>query len=136
MKYNSGVSQRKREQKSSLYLHEVSSLIQTLSMDESKLLKVFVTRVRLSNDYGVCFVYFSTYTDKAAFDEALEILKLYKPSLRKALAGQIGGRYVPNLVFLYDETKEKERHIEGLLDKVAREEEIKEEAKIEESEKD
>ena len=136
MKYSSNVSQIKREQKSSLYLHEISSLIQTLSLDEPKLIKVFVTRVSLSKDYGICFVYFSTYTDKTAFDEALEILKLYKPSLRKALSGRIVGRYTPNLVFLYDETKEKERKIEDLLDKVAQEEDIKEQANKDESEED
>lgn len=111
---------RKREQKISLFFREISSLIQQLSLDESDLLKVFVTRVRLSNDYKICFIYFSTYTDKTEYDKALKVLKLYKPSLRKAIAQAIPNRYSADLVFLYDETKEKERKINELLDKVAK----------------
>lgn len=111
---------RKREQKTSLFFHEISSLIQQLSLDEFALSKVFVTRVKLSNDFKICFVYFSTYTDKQDFDKALEILKLYKTSLRRALAQIISGRYTADIVFLYDETKEKERKINDLLDQVAK----------------
>jgi ribosome-binding factor A len=113
-------SNRKREQKTSLFFHEISSLVQQLSLDELDLSKVFVTRVRLSNDYKICFVYFSTYTDKAEFDKALKILKLYKPSLRRAMAQSVPGKYTADLVFLYDETKEKERKMNELLDKVAK----------------
>lgn len=111
---------RKREQKNSLFLRESSALIQALAMDEPALLKVFITRVRLSNDYKFCYIYFSTYTNKVAYDEALEILKLYKPSLRKALAQRINGKYMADLVFMYDEVKDKERHINDLLDEVVK----------------
>ncbi len=113
-------SNRKREQKTSLFLHEISNLIRTLALDEPALSKVFVSRVKLSNDYGICFVYFSTFTDKEDFDNAFEILKLYKPSLRKALAQIVHSRYAANLVFLYDELKEKEREINTLLDEVVK----------------
>ena len=110
---------RKREQKTSLFLREISSIIQTLVQDEPALLKVFITKVELAKNYSTCYVYFSTYTDKSDFDEALEILKLYRPSIRKALGQAVSGRYVPDLRFVYDEDKEKERNILNLLDKVA-----------------
>jgi ribosome-binding factor A len=115
----SSVSTVKREQKTSFLLKEVAALVQEISMDEPKLLSVFVTYIVLSKDGGICYVYFSTYTNKEAFDEALEILKLYKPSMRKALATTGHSRYVPNLRFLYDESKEKERHINKLLDDIS-----------------
>ena len=100
-------------------LKEIAALVQEISMDEPKLLTVFITYITLSKDGGICYVYFSTYTNKEAFDEALEILKLYKPSMRKALAQTGHSRYVPNLRFLYDEAKEKERKINKLLDDVS-----------------
>jgi len=112
----------KREQKTALFLRKISSLIQSLSFDETKLSKIYVSKVELSKDYKICYVYFSTYTDKKDFDEALEILKLYKPSLRKALAQVVIGKYTADLLFLYDESKEKERHMHKLLDKIAQEE--------------
>lgn len=113
----------KREQKTALFMREISSLIQQLSLDEPKLMKVFVTKVKLSNDYKICCVYLSTYTDnKEDFDVALEVLKLYRPSMRNAIAKDIGGRYTTDLHFMYDENKDKERHILDLLDKVKEEE--------------
>ncbi|MCK4650561.1 30S ribosome-binding factor RbfA [Candidatus Babeliales bacterium] len=112
---------RKRDQKTSLIFRTIASMIQSLSLDEPKISKVFVTRVRLSSDYKICYVYFSTYGEKIDFDEALEILKLYKPSMRKGLSKTIGGRYTPDLVFIYDKTKEKERHLNELLEKVSKE---------------
>jgi len=112
----------KREQKKSFLLKEISALVRQITSDEPELSSLFVTRVEMSKDGGVCYVYFSTYTDKEAFDEGLKILKLYKPSMRKALADAMQARYVPNLVFRYDETKEKERRVTRLLDKIQEEE--------------
>jgi ribosome-binding factor A len=117
----SRASEVKREQKKSLYLQEISALVRQIALDEPALSSLFVTRVELSRDTGICYVYFSTHTDKKAFDEGLEILKLYKPSMRKTLAQTLRARYVPNLVFLYDEAKEKERRVTELLDKISRE---------------
>ena len=111
----------KREQKRSLLLKSISELVRQVAADEPALLPLFVTRIELSRDTGVCYVYFSTHTDRNAFEEGLKILKLYKPSMRKALAGAIQSRYVPQLVFKYDESKEKERRVTNLLDKVQRE---------------
>lgn len=121
-------SQRKREQKTALFFREISSLIQSLSLDEPKLFKIFVSRAKLSKDYRICFVYFSTYSDnKKDFDEALEILKLYKPSLRSAISKSIPSKYMADLVFLYDESKEKEREINKLLDEVKQKEKLEKE---------
>lgn len=55
------------------------------------------------------------------FDQALLVLKLYKPSIRKAFAQRVQTRYAPDLVFVYDKGKEKERRITQLLDKVQNE---------------
>ena len=120
MKYNEQ-SSIKREQKTALFFREISNLIQKLSLDEPEISKVYVTKVKLSKDSGICFVYFSTYQNKEDFNNALEVLKLYKPSLRTALSKAVTGRYTPNLVFLYDAAKEKERKLTELLDKVSQE---------------
>jgi len=112
----------RKEKKRSYFLQEISSLIRLIAADEPALTPLFVTRVELSKDTGICYVYFSTFTDKSAFDKGLELLKLYKPSMRKALAQSSRARYVPNLIFRYDETKEKERRVNELLNKIESEE--------------
>ena len=113
----------RREQKKSFYLREISSLLQRLSIDEPDVTRVFVTRVDLSPDGGMCYIYLSTYSTQEDFDTALEKLKLYKPSMRQALAKSMRGRYVPNLVFVYDQVKEKTRRVEDILDEISKRQE-------------
>jgi ribosome-binding factor A len=122
----SRVSQIKREQKKSNYLRKISSLIQSLALDEPSVAKVFITRVELSADGGICYVYFSTYDSPEAFDVALETLKLYKPSMRSSLAKQLKTRYVPDLVFMYDKARDKQRRIDLILSQISSEDTKKE----------
>jgi ribosome-binding factor A len=125
VKKKSRASDIRREQKKSFFLQEISALVRQVTAEEPKLSSLFVTRVELSRDSGICYVYFSSYTDKKAFDEGFETLKLYKPSMRKALAQASKARYVPNLVFRYDSSKEKERRITALLDEIRQQDDEK-----------
>lgn len=113
----------KREKKKSLFLREIAALIQSLGVEDQTIAQVYVTRVDLSADTGICYVYFSTYSEfsEELFSQVLERLKLYRPSLRKAIAQAIPGRYTPELLFLYDKPKEKEFRINQLLDKASEE---------------
>jgi ribosome-binding factor A len=117
----SNVNDVKRERRKSLFLQEFSSLFQELLQEEPSLIDVFVSKVDLSNDTGICYIYFATIREpgQEVFDKSLEILKLYKPSLRKAFANRLKTRYAPDLLFVYDKAKEKERRINELLDKVS-----------------
>lgn len=116
----------KREKKKAIYLRELSIFLDVLAQDEPSLREVFLSRVDLSADCGLCYLYFAALPNnetteeqkKSLFKTALETLKLYKPSLRKNLAQQIKSRYTPDLIFLYDEKKEKIDRINELLDKV------------------
>ena len=88
-------------------------------MDEPVLSGFFITRIELSADGGICYVYFASYVEGKEFKEALETLKLYKPSMRKALAQSGHGRYVPNLIFKLDEVKDKQRRVDDILDTIS-----------------
>lgn len=107
----------KKAQKESLLFREISRLFMQTSMDDPRLQGIILSRVLLSDDKGVCFVYLYSYKGKQHFEEVLEILKLYKPSLRKALS-KLPSRYVPEIVFKYDEDLEKQMKLEELMDKV------------------
>jgi len=77
-----------------------------------------ISRVSLSSDKSIVTVFFFLPEGKSGFEKKLEYLKLFKPSLRKALADRIPGRYVPQIKFHYDDQLEKQIKIEQLLDKV------------------
>lgn len=111
----SSLSAIKRAQKESLLVREISQLFMKTAMDDTRLQGLTINRVKLSPDKGTCYVFF--YTDKGedAFTELLDVLILYKPSLRKALAATIQSRYAPELVFKYDAQYEKELRLDTLL---------------------
>lgn len=114
----SSISEIKKAKKESLLLKEISKLYMQTAMDDPRLQGVFINRVKLSSDKSHCTVYFYTAEGEEHFNEILEILKLYKPSLRKALAANIPSRYTPELVFKFDKTFEKQSRLEHLLDKI------------------
>jgi ribosome-binding factor A len=109
----------KRAQKESLLLREISNMYHTITMDDDRLNGLFVNRVELSTDRGWVTVYFFTLDGFEKFEEQLEILKLYKPSIRKGLASEIKGRYVPDLKFAYDAKFEKQQRLELAMAKAA-----------------
>ncbi len=116
----SRTSDVKRERRKSLFLRELTSLVQSIAEEEKAVADVYVTQVDLSANSGICYVYFAAYKEPGheVFLKALEVLKLYKPSIRKAIAGKIQARYTPDFVFLFDKAKEKERRVNQLLDYV------------------
>jgi len=111
----------RRAQKESLFLKEISQLFHHIAIDDPKLSGLAVNRVRLSADKSICFVLFYSPDGKEDFDSKFEHLKLYKPSMRKALSQAINARYTPELVFQYDEQFEKQDRIENLISKLKNE---------------
>lgn len=111
----------KRAQKESLFFKEISTLFMKVSLDDQRLKDIFVNRVELSPDKGLCTVYFYTNQGEDYFKSVLETLKLYKPSLRKALASKINSRRIPELVFKFDNKFEKQFKLEQLLEKIKEE---------------
>jgi ribosome-binding factor A len=122
---DSRVSSIKRSQKEAHLFRIISELIREASIDHEVLRDLTVSRVSLSSDKSSCSVFFFIPEGKATFKEKLERLKLFKPSLRKAVAERIKARYVPQIIFKFDDKIEKQLAIESLLDKVK--EEISEE---------
>jgi ribosome-binding factor A len=118
MTNNTTVSDIKRAQKERHLLRLIADLIQQAAMDDPRIADLYVTRVKLSPDKGNCMVYFYTIKGKEYFDEKLNILKLYKPSLRKAIATSVPGRYVPDFRFAFDDLYEKVEKIEQIFEQI------------------
>ncbi len=86
------------------------------ALDDPRLNDVMIHRVQLSPDKGVCTVYFYTNQGEEHFKNILNVLVLYRPSLRKALASKIRSRYTPELIFRFDTQFEKQLRIDQLLE--------------------
>lgn len=114
----------KRAQKESVILRLISQLFLQAEIDDPRLTGLTLTRVVLSPDKSLCTVYFHTPEGKQAFEEKLAILKLYKPSMRKAIAQEVPGRYTADLVFKYDTQFEKQARIEILIDSIKKKDKL------------
>lgn len=112
------ISRIKRAQKESLLFREIAALFQQTVQEDPNLAGCFVSRVMLSQDKGHCTVYIYTAAGEAAYLKLLDRLKAYKPSLRKAIAHKIPGRYTPDFVFRFDDKFEKVQELEALLERV------------------
>ena len=115
---NKRVYEIKRAQKKAQLLRILSSLFVEASLDNEKLFGFYINRIELSPDKSNCYVYFCAPRGKDDFKENLELLKLYKPSMRAALSKQLNGRYTPQLTFRFDELHVKARNIDDLLNKL------------------
>jgi ribosome-binding factor A len=114
----------RKAQRESYFYREISTLFGRITLDEPRLHGLYINKVSLSSDGGTCVVLFLATNGRDEFEEKLQTLILYKPSLRSALAKTSHGRYTPNLIFRYDEDQEKVDKINRLIDK------LKEEGKL------
>jgi ribosome-binding factor A len=112
------LSDIKRAQKASLLLKSISQLYYEASRDNKELLGLSITRVELSPNKSMCYVYFYIPEGKEIFNQKLPTLKLYKPSLRHALSKSISNRYTPEIIFKFDNQQAHIDRIDILLERV------------------
>ena len=108
----------RKAQRESYFYREISTLFSRITIDEPRLHGLYINKVNLSSDGGTCVVLFLATYGRPEFEEKLQVLILYKPSLRSALAKTSHSRYTPNLIFRYDEDQEKVDRINRLIDKL------------------
>lgn len=114
----------KRAQKESLLRRTIAEWMHQAAQEDDRLQDFTINRVKLSPDKGTCTIYFYTAAGKEYFEKMFDHLKLYKGSLRKALAQAIPSRYTVNLIFKYDEAFEKQQKIEALIDSLKEEDSL------------
>jgi ribosome-binding factor A len=138
--FDSPISNIKRAQREERCYRIISELYEQASLDDPRLREFVITRVQIAADKSTCYVNFFSQLGQEKFNEMLHtILKLYKPSMRKALANRLASRYVPDLRFVFDSQMEKQISLEALLSKVQEsesesEQELESESEIENSE--
>jgi ribosome-binding factor A len=105
----------KHAQKEATLLKLVSQLLLEASLDNPELRALAVTRAKLSPDGSLCTLYFYTADGKQQYESIEPTLKLYKPSLRKAIAKKAALRHTPDFRFHFDEHIEKQQHMEEVF---------------------
>lgn len=119
---SSRVKTIKHAQKEKILYRELSQFFLQLTLDHPELRELTLTRVKISVDKSLCTVYFYTPLGPDHFEHySLDVLKIYKPSIRKALAQKIPARYTPDIRFAFDDRYEKQQRLEDLMQKISSE---------------
>ncbi|KKP29294.1 MAG: Ribosome-binding factor A [candidate division TM6 bacterium GW2011_GWF2_30_66] len=130
------VSLQKRAKRESLIKKELSKLFLDIKQTDRNLDDIYITNVELSSNKSSAHVLFFSEKGEEFFNEKLNFIILYKPSVRKALSQILNSKYTPNIIFQYDKTLEKQAKIEALLDKVKSDPDYKAEDTIEDSDQE
>lgn len=79
---------------------------------------VTVTKVITPNDLKVSKIYLSFLGNKESFDKCIEKVNLRKKQIRMHLSAKLYLRFMPELLFYYDDTAEYVSKIEVLIKEI------------------
>lgn len=119
MKLENPIHRIKKARREAQLQKIVAGLLAQQALDDPELQNLQVTQVKLNSSKSICSVLFYSPEGEAFFKDKLGHLILYKPSLRKALGEELRGRYVPDIIFKYDQNMQKQIDLETLIDRVA-----------------
>lgn len=103
-----------------ILIKELSDIIQHKVKDSRISGIISVTDVELSHDYKYAKVYVSIFSTEASQKEVMDAIEESASFIRGELSKRIRIRHTPELKFFLDESIEKARKINDLLDKISK----------------
>jgi len=108
---------RRPERLGGLLLDEISRLILS-QVNDPRTQGVTLTAADVSPDLRNVRVYFSVLGDEQRRQDAAQGLKSARGVIKKELGKQLNLRYVPEILFVLDDTLQNAEHIEKLLNEI------------------
>jgi len=106
----------------------VSGLIQQVLSDllakdihDPRLKMATITNVKMSPDLKLARIYFSIYGGGGKAEAAARGFESARGFIKRTLAPKLGLRYMPDLIFFYDESFDYGSQIDNLLKKISTE---------------
>jgi ribosome-binding factor A len=103
----------------------VSGLIQEILSDllkkgihDPRLQMATITSVKMTRDLKLARIYFSIHGGSAKVEAAGKGFESARGFIKRSLARQLSLRYMPDLIFFYDESFDYGSHIDELLKKI------------------
>jgi ribosome-binding factor A len=108
----------KRSEKVSEAIHEVISGLLIKGVKDPRVGFVTVTGVKVTDDLHLATVYYSVIGDDAARKGAEAGLNSARGFLRRELGKTLTMRYIPDIMFRYDDSSEYGSRIESILKQI------------------
>jgi len=115
-------NQTKVERINNIIQREISNILQ-FEMKDDRLGFVTITAVKTTNDLSLATVYVNFLGKDERNEKGLEILNHSKGFIRSSLAKKMDIRKVPELAFKLDDSMEKGRKIDMILNEINKESE-------------
>ncbi len=112
-----------RADRVSVLIQEVLSDLLKKDIHDPRLKMATITNVKMSPDLKLARIYFSIYGDSNKVEAAAKGFESARKFIKRSLAPKLGLRYMPDLVFFYDESFDYGSHIENLLKRISTENE-------------
>lgn len=114
-----------RQQKLEAAIAKEISLIIKEDINDQRIGKITITRVKLSRDLKDSTIYFSVFGDKATVSESVCALEQATAYIRRRLAFRMHIKYVPRIKFKFDKEFQEAMRVHELLEQIKAEEEQK-----------
>ncbi len=109
----------KRSEKVAEAIHEMVSELLVKGLKDPRIGFVTITGVKVTDDLHLATIYFTVIGSDAEKKETEEGLNSARGYVRKELGKNLRMRYVPDIIFRYDESVEYGSRIESLLKEIA-----------------
>lgn len=103
-------------------IKQILAELLTTQISDPRLATATITAVKLSRDLRIAKIYFTIHGDESVRRAAGEGFKRARGFFKRELAQQLDLRYMPDLVFYYDDSIDYGEHIEKLLKTVKKNE--------------
>ncbi|MDD3294784.1 MAG: ribosome-binding factor A [Geobacteraceae bacterium] len=108
----------KRAEKVGEAIHEILSALLIKGVKDPRIGFTTITGVKLSDDLHLATIYFTVVGDEEEKRATADGLNSARGFLRRELSKNLRMRYVPDLLFRYDESLDYGRRIDNLLDQI------------------
>ena len=102
-------------------IQEVLSNLLKKDIHDPRLHMATITTVKMSRDLKLARIYFSIYGDSTKREAAAKGFESARGFIKRSLARKLSLRYMPDLIFFYDESFDYGSHIDELLKRITTE---------------
>ena len=99
-------------------IQEVLSELLKKDIHDPRLQMATITNVKMSRDLKLARIYFSIHGGSAKVQAAAKGFESARGFIKRSLARKLSLRYMPDLIFFYDESFDYGSHIDELLKKI------------------
>jgi ribosome-binding factor A len=99
-------------------IQEVLSELLKRDIHDPRLQMTTITNVKMSRDLKLARIYFSIHGGRAKVAAAAQGFESARGFIKRSLAPKLSLRYMPDLIFFYDESLDYGSHIDELLKKI------------------